>query len=78
MIELDANACQSFDDDGFVIVEQLIDNDHIGKLHRAFSDLFNGKFETGVRADEVNWQQVDGGFRLSPGRRGIAADPHPR
>ena len=60
MIELDANACQSFDDDGFVIVEQLIDNNHIGNLHRAFSDLFNGKFETGVRPDEVNWQQADG------------------
>jgi ectoine hydroxylase-related dioxygenase (phytanoyl-CoA dioxygenase family) len=60
VIELDASACQSFDDDGFVVVEQLIDNDHIGILHQAFSDLFNGKFETGVRPDEVNWQQADG------------------
>jgi ectoine hydroxylase-related dioxygenase (phytanoyl-CoA dioxygenase family) len=60
VIELDASTCQSFDDDGFVVVEQLIDNGHIGKLHRAFSDLFNGKFETGVRPDEVNWQQADG------------------
>ena len=60
MIELDASACQSFDNDGFVVVEQLIDSDHIGKLHRAFSDLFKGKFETGVRPDEVNWQQADG------------------
>ena len=60
MIELDASACQSFNDDGFVIVEQLIDRDHIGRLHRAFSDLFNGEFETGVRPDEVNWQQTDG------------------
>jgi ectoine hydroxylase-related dioxygenase (phytanoyl-CoA dioxygenase family) len=60
MIELDASTCRSFDDDGFVVVEQLIDSNHIDKLHRAFADLFNGKFETGVRPDEVNWQQADG------------------
>jgi hypothetical protein len=60
MIEPGASACQSFNDDGFVVVEQLIKNNQIGRLHRAFSDLFNGEFETGVRPDEVNWQQADG------------------
>ncbi|HUV23351.1 MAG TPA: phytanoyl-CoA dioxygenase family protein [Gammaproteobacteria bacterium] len=60
MIELGSSARQAFDDDGFVVVEQLIETDRLGKLHQAFSDLFSGKFETGVRPDEVNWQQADG------------------
>jgi ectoine hydroxylase-related dioxygenase (phytanoyl-CoA dioxygenase family) len=60
MIELNNSARQAFDDDGFVVVEQLIETDHLDRLHQAFSDLFSGKFETGVRPDEVNWQQADG------------------
>jgi ectoine hydroxylase-related dioxygenase (phytanoyl-CoA dioxygenase family) len=60
MIELGNRARQAFDDDGFVIVEQIIETACLGKLHQAFSDLFDGKFETGVRPDEVNWQQADG------------------
>ena len=60
MIELDASAHRRFNDDGFVVVDRLIDNARIPQLHHAFDDLFNGKFETGVRPDEVNWQQADG------------------
>ena len=40
MIELGASACQSFNDDGFVVVEQLIENDQIDRLQRAFSYLY--------------------------------------
>lgn len=47
---------QRFDDDGFVVVDALLDPQALGGLHRAFDDLFNGIFETGVRPDEVNWQ----------------------
>ena len=60
MIELDSNARQSFNDDGFVLAEQLVDCDRIDRLRQAFDDLFDGTFETGVRPDEVNWQQADG------------------
>lgn len=60
MIELSERARQSFSSDGFVVVEKLIEQDQIATLHQAFTDLFNGKFETGVRPDEVNWQQADG------------------
>lgn len=45
-----------FDADGFLVVDRLIDPDRIPPLHRAFEDLFHGRFETGVRPDEVNWQ----------------------
>jgi ectoine hydroxylase-related dioxygenase (phytanoyl-CoA dioxygenase family) len=60
MIELSDSARRTFSDDGFVVVEKLIEHGHIATLHRAFTDLFNGKFATGVRPDEVNWQQIDG------------------
>ena len=51
---------QKFNDDGFVVVEELIDKSLLAGLHQAFDDLFNGKFETGVKPDEVNWQQTTG------------------
>ena len=49
-----------FHNDGFLIVDKLIDADNVPVLHQAFEDLFHGRFETGVRPDEVNWQ-YDGG-----------------
>ena len=45
-----------FDADGFLVVDRLLDDGRIPRLHQAFEDLFHGKFETGVRPDEVNWQ----------------------
>ena len=60
MIVPGSNECQAFNDDGFVVVERIIPTDRIDRLHQAFTDLFQGKFETGVRPDEVNWQQTDG------------------
>jgi len=49
LIELPADARSSFDRDGFVVVDRIIETDTIPRLHCAFSDLFSGKFETGVR-----------------------------
>ena len=57
MTSLSAEQAESFDRDGFVVVERLITTDLIPQLHEAFEELFNGHFETGVRPDEVNWQQ---------------------
>ena len=51
---------EAFDRDGYLVVERLIDPDRLPALHRAFDDLFDGRFETGVRPDEVNWQSRDG------------------
>lgn len=50
------NHLDTFYNDGFLVIDQLIDADQIPALHKAFGDLFNGIFETGVRPDEVNWQ----------------------
>ena len=60
MIELSQSEHENFHRDGFVIVKQLIDPGSVPQLQCAFGELFNGTFETGVRPDEVNWQQADG------------------
>jgi len=49
-----------YNNEGFLIVDKLIDAEDVPVLHQAFEDLFHGRFETGVRPDEVNWQ-YDGG-----------------
>ena len=49
-----------FERDGYLVVDRIIDAATIPRLHDAFSDLFDGNFETGVRPDEVNWQSADG------------------
>lgn len=49
-----------FFDDGYVVVDNLIDGQKLPALHQAFTDVFAGRFQTGVRPDEVNWQEADG------------------
>ena len=51
---------EAFARDGYLVVDDLIDPARIPPLHRAYDDLFHGRFETGVRPDEVNWQAADG------------------
>ena len=57
MIELSTANRQQFDDDGFLVVDELIDPAALPNLHEAFERVFRGDFETGVRPDEVNWQE---------------------
>jgi ectoine hydroxylase-related dioxygenase (phytanoyl-CoA dioxygenase family) len=59
-MKISADNKSQFEEDGYLIVDELIDPQNIPVLHQAFDDLFQGKFETGVRPDEVNWQQLDG------------------
>ena len=65
MLELSDNDKSQFDQNGFLIADKLIELSRIPELKKAFDDLFNGRFETGVRPDEVNWQQQDGDSRLT-------------
>ncbi len=59
-IEIGDDERARFARDGFLFVERLIEPDLLPRLHAAFDDLFHGRFETGVRPDEVNWQAADG------------------
>jgi len=46
---------EHFDRDGFVIVEELIDDDTVATLRERFEPLFAGQYATGIKPDEVNW-----------------------
>ena len=54
---LTTNQIEQFRIDGFLIVENLVDEKTIAQLHTRFDRLFQGDFETGTRPDEVNWQE---------------------
>jgi ectoine hydroxylase-related dioxygenase (phytanoyl-CoA dioxygenase family) len=60
VLDISANDKCNFEHDGFLIVDKLIEPSRIPSLKKAFDDLFNGRFETGVQPDEVNWQQQNG------------------
>ncbi|MFT5258972.1 MAG: ectoine hydroxylase-related dioxygenase (phytanoyl-CoA dioxygenase family) [Saprospiraceae bacterium] len=60
MIQLPTSAHQQFDQDGFLVVDKLIELSRVPALHQAFDDLFEGQFDTGVQPDEINWQQATG------------------
>ncbi len=53
MIDISTTDQENFNSDGFLIVDSLIESSIIPELHQAFTDLFRGKFETGVRPDPV-------------------------
>jgi len=47
---------ERFGRDGFVVVEEdFIDADAVALLRERFEPLFAGRYETGIRPDEVNW-----------------------
>ena len=45
-----------FNEDGYLVVERLIDDETVEKIRTCYERLFRGEFETGVWPDEVNWQ----------------------
>jgi ectoine hydroxylase-related dioxygenase (phytanoyl-CoA dioxygenase family) len=54
--ELDDSQVQAFADDGFVIVERIIDPAAAARALTRYEDLFAGRFETGLYPDEWNWK----------------------
>lgn len=54
-----------FNENGLLLIDQFVDNATVEALRKAYDDLFNGIFETGVTPDEVNWQQDTGDPSLS-------------
>ena len=60
MFELSQEQKSAFDRDGFVVVDQLIDERTVTQLRESFDKLFRGEFETGITPDEVNWQEGTG------------------
>lgn len=60
MFNVTQEQIDQYNEDGFLIVDRIIDDDEIEKIRACYERLFRGEFETGVRPDEVNWQEENG------------------
>jgi ectoine hydroxylase-related dioxygenase (phytanoyl-CoA dioxygenase family) len=57
MIDFSDAQIGQFHDDGFLVVERLIDADTVARAAARFAPLFRGEFETGLDPDEWNWRE---------------------
>jgi ectoine hydroxylase-related dioxygenase (phytanoyl-CoA dioxygenase family) len=57
LAELDDAAIGRFREQGFLIVERVLDDDRIAALRDRFPKLFAGQFDTGVYPDEWYWRE---------------------
>jgi ectoine hydroxylase-related dioxygenase (phytanoyl-CoA dioxygenase family) len=48
---------QKFKEDGFIVIENALDQDQIARLRASFPRLFKGDFDTGVYPDEWHWRE---------------------
>ena len=55
--ELTPAQIDRFNEDGFLVVDKLIDDETVAAVSERYEKLFRGEFETGVLPDEVNWQE---------------------
>ena len=53
---LSSHQIDQFRNDGFLVVENLLDFETVEILRQRFEHLFRGEFQTGISPDEVNWQ----------------------
>jgi ectoine hydroxylase-related dioxygenase (phytanoyl-CoA dioxygenase family) len=56
-IELTQDQIDRFHEDGTLAVDRLIDEATVERVTARYEPMFRGEFETGVRPDEVNWQE---------------------
>ncbi len=56
MFEIGPEQAAQFEEDGFLIVENLIDPEVARAAAGRFEALFRGDFETGLQPDEWNWR----------------------
>jgi ectoine hydroxylase-related dioxygenase (phytanoyl-CoA dioxygenase family) len=56
MITLTQKHVDSFDRDGFVIIENVLTSAQIDAARSRFEPMFSGKFQTGLYPDEWNWR----------------------
>lgn len=60
MFSLTDEQINQFNEDGFLIVDRLVDDETVERLRACYDRLFRGEFETGILPDEVNWQEAWG------------------
>lgn len=54
---IDESERQTFQKDGFLLVENLLDAEAAAELRSHFAELFAGKFPTGIYPDEWHWRE---------------------
>jgi len=57
IINLPSDTIDRFRDDGFVLLDRIIDDDTVNLLRERYELLFAGVFESGLDPDEVNWRK---------------------
>jgi len=57
MFELKKDQIERFREDGFVLVDDIIDAATAEAIKERYEHMFRGEFDTGVKPDEVNWQE---------------------
>src|SRR5437868_13513250 len=67
---------ERFAHDGFVILDGFVDDETVGRLRGRFEALFAGRYESGIKPDEVNWgpgrdpegrtRQICNGWKADP------------
>ena len=75
-VDWSAEQLAAFECDGFVVVEGFVDAQAVEELRGRFEPIFAGRYETGIRPDEVNWipgrdpddrtRQICNGWKADP------------
>ena len=55
--EITEEQIESFNNDGFVVVDRIISDENVTLLRERLDVLFSGEYETGIGPDEVNWKK---------------------
>jgi len=55
-LQLTDDSIDSFNENGFLILEKFLDKDKTKLLGNLIEPLFKGEFETGIEPDEWNWK----------------------
>jgi ectoine hydroxylase-related dioxygenase (phytanoyl-CoA dioxygenase family) len=59
-VNLTADNIESFRRDGFVVIDEVLDERTVAAARSRFEPLFAGEFETGLQPDEWNWRYPSG------------------
>ncbi|MEM7239048.1 MAG: phytanoyl-CoA dioxygenase family protein [Pseudomonadota bacterium] len=74
-LEINEDDSARFDQDGFLILDRIIDGDSVEILRAEMQALFEGTYRSGLMPDEVNWRpgdaphltrQICNGWKASP------------
>ena len=57
LADIDEQSIARFQEDGFLVLESVLDSEQVEALRSRFALLFAGKFDTGIYPDEWYWRE---------------------